>query len=113
VATARTDVEVKRRGRVQDDFDAGRLDDLIKGVGLGDVRDDSKGQLLGRLVRVRFPDLLRLVLGPHRRDHIVAFGQELLQDMGCGFESIVSLVVGPRQVYFVSLIVCKLQLPVC
>lgn len=41
-----TDLEVKRRGRMQDDFDAGDLDDLIEGTGLGDIGHDNRLKLL-------------------------------------------------------------------
>lgn len=65
---------------MHDDLDAGRLGDLVKGIGLGDVRHDDDLETVG-LVRVGVADLAGLVLGADRGDDGVALLEELLEDV--------------------------------
>lgn len=68
---------------MQHDFEAEDLDDLVKGVGLGDVGDDEDGEIARGVLRgVGRADLSCLFLGADGRHHAVAFGEELLQDVG-------------------------------
>lgn len=81
----RTELEVERRGGVQDDLEPGGLDDLVKGVWPGNVGHDGDDEVARRRLRgVRLADPGRLLLGADRRDDAVALGQELLQDVGWG-----------------------------
>jgi hypothetical protein len=73
---------VEGGGGVEDDLDAGDLDDFVKGRGLGDIGDNGDGELLGGLVRVGGADGGGFGLGADRRDDVVAFGEELLEDVG-------------------------------
>lgn len=67
---------------MQDGLEAGRLDDLVEGVGLRDVRDDGDGEALGVELRVGVADLLGLILGADGGDDVVAAFEELLEDVG-------------------------------
>jgi hypothetical protein len=68
---------------VQDDFQSWDLDDLVEGVGLGDVWHDGNGEVSrGGLRGVRFTDLGRFLLGADRGHDAVAFGEELVQNVG-------------------------------
>ena len=79
----RTEAEVEGRGRVEDDFQAGRLDHLVERRGDGDVRDDGDGEgARGGLRGVGFADLGGLVLVADCGHDAVAFGEELLEDVG-------------------------------
>ena len=57
-----TDLKVKRRSCVHDNFKPGDLNHFVKGRRIGDVRDDDHVKLIGSLVRVGFADSLGLVL---------------------------------------------------
>ena len=67
---------------MEDDFDAGDLDDFVEGVGLGDVRDDGDVQFLGGFVGVGGADWGGFGLGADGGHHVVPFGEELLEDVG-------------------------------
>jgi len=63
-------------------FDAGNLDDLVKGVGLGNVRHNDYAEFIRGLVWVGGTDRRGLLLGPDRGDNAVALGEELFEDVG-------------------------------
>lgn len=67
---------------MQDDFDAGDLDDFVKGRGLGDVGDDGDGEFFRGLVGVGGADGGGLGFGADGGDDVVALGEELLEDVG-------------------------------
>lgn len=78
-----TDVEVKRRGRVHDDLEAGGLDDVVKGAGAGNVGHEDRLEAVPGKARVGLVDLVGLVLRAHGGDDRVAAGEERLEDVGC------------------------------
>lgn len=57
-----TELEVERRGCVDDHLQAGNLDHLVKGIRLGDVGHNDNVELVLGLVRVGLADLARLLL---------------------------------------------------
>ena len=75
-------LEVEGGGGVEDDLDAGDLDDFVKGRGLGDVGDDGDGEFFRGLVRVGGADGGGFSFRADGGDDVVAFGEELLEDMG-------------------------------
>ena len=94
------DVEMERRGRVDDGLERRVRDDdfvecwcgvsvLVGGEGralrtafLGDVFDDGKVELRGGMPRVGLPDLVRLFLTSHGRHDRMAALQEIPENMG-------------------------------
>lgn len=67
---------------MQDDFDAGDLDDFVKGRGLGDVGDDGDGEFFGGFVPVGGADGGGFGFGADGGDDVVALGKELFEDVG-------------------------------
>lgn len=76
------ELEVEGGCRVQDHFDAGDLDDFVKGRGLRDVGDDGDGKFFGGLGGVGGTDRGGLGFGADGGDDVVALGEELLEDVG-------------------------------
>lgn len=78
-----TGFEMKRRGRVQDNFKAGNLGSLFEGIGLSDVGHDHRVQPVFAQIRVGIVNLLGLFLradGGHNR---VAPRQKGLENVCC------------------------------
>lgn len=66
---------------MQHGLEAGRLDYLVKGAFLRNVRDDDDVERLPPEVLVGIADLLRLVLGADRSDDLMARREQLLEDV--------------------------------
>lgn len=75
---------------MQDDFNAGDLDDLVEGAGLGDVGHDDGIQPVLVQIRVGIVDLLGLVLGTNGGHDRVTPREKCLEDMSCCEARIVS-----------------------
>lgn len=75
------DVEMERRGCVQDDLDTWSLDDLIESVGLRDVGHNRRLQTVLAQAGVGGVDLGCLVLRTNGGHDVVATLEELLQDV--------------------------------
>lgn len=80
-----TNLEMKRTGCMQDSFEAGRLDDLVKGTLDRNVWHNDCLEPVLTNVCVRFVDLGGLVLGADGRHHGVAALQQCLEDVSCDF----------------------------
>lgn len=78
-----TPLGVERRRSVEDNLNAGGLDDLIEGIRLRNIGHDDDLELLPAQLGVGIVDLLGLVLGPDGRDDLVALLDQLVQDVGC------------------------------
>lgn len=63
------------------DLETGRLCDFIKGIFLGDVRDEDDLEAIC-LILVRIADLLRLVFRADGGDDSIALLQELFENVG-------------------------------
>lgn len=72
---------------MQHHVQAGRLDNLVKGILLGNVGHDDDGEVI-RLVLVRVADLGRFVFGADGCDDVVALLEELFHDMGLRLKSV-------------------------
>lgn len=77
-----TEVKVEGAGSVKHHVQARSLDNLVKGISLGNVRNDDDFQLV-RLVLERLADLVCLVFRADGCDDFIALVEELFNDMGC------------------------------
>lgn len=67
---------------MQDDLNTRDLDYLVEGVWLGYIGHDHDVELVLCLFWVGGPDRSCFLLGPHGCDYAVAFGEELLKNVG-------------------------------
>lgn len=71
---------------MQDDLDAGDLDDFVEGIELGDVGDDLDVELV-LVLWVVLPNLGRLLLRTYGGHDVVSLLEELFEDVGCAVVS--------------------------